>query len=119
MSKEYLASIAQPSPPDVLQELKNALDALQPTEGEQKKELLRNSYASIVSAMQRKVPIKIILTTLAERGLKLHPQKFREMMKEEAIRRMEQGDVACCHQCGQVLKTASIIEGPTLEGSGS
>jgi hypothetical protein len=86
--------------------LLKALDALQPSEQQQKNTLFAQAYPGILRAIARKVPQKEILSALSRSGLKLHPVRYREMLAEEHKRRDENGECVCCEACGIALPSA-------------
>lgn len=116
-TKDTPFGITIPQAPDEDEKLLNLLDALQPAQNKRKNERFSKAYPSIVRAKARNVSTKDILDGLEQGGLKLHPQKFREMMKEEEKRRAEHGDVPCCRQCGQILQGAAAADDVLSERS--
>lgn len=105
-NNELLVGINPPETPNADEKLLGLLDALQPAKSERKAELFSKAYPGIRRALARKVSTKDILESLAQGGLKLHPQKFREMMKAEEARRSESGEAVICCECGQELVIA-------------
>jgi len=108
--KDTPVGIIIPQPPDEDEKLRNLLDELQPAHSKRRNERFIKAYPSIVLAKARDVSTKDILDTLERGGLKLHPQKFREMMKEEEKRRAEHGDSVCCAHCGQALSVSQAAD---------
>lgn len=85
-------------------EIIHALDALEPNKKQKKSALFAEAYPSIIRAIAREVSQKTIIETLANKGLKLHPVRFKEMLSTEARLREERGERTCCEACGAVLQ---------------
>lgn len=65
-------------------DIMEALRELQSNPQHRKGQLFSLLYPAIVERLEKNVTQKAILTTLAEKGLKLHPVRFKEMMATEA-----------------------------------
>ena len=65
-------------------DIMGALRELQSNPQHRKGQLFSLLYPAIVEMLEKNVTQKAILATLAQRGLKLHPARFKEMMATEA-----------------------------------
>ena len=61
-----------------------AIRNLQPNEKHRKSELLSLLYPVILEMLAKNVTQKSILKLLEEKGLKLHPSRFKELMAAQA-----------------------------------
>lgn len=67
-------------------DIMGALRELQSNPQHRKGQLFSLLYPAIVEMLEKNVTQKAILATLAKKGLKLHPARFKEMMATEAQR---------------------------------
>lgn len=65
-------------------DIASALRSLTPNEQHRKNQLFSLLYPVIVEMLEQNVTQKAILKTLEEKGLKLHPARFKELMAAEA-----------------------------------
>ncbi len=65
-------------------DIMGALRELQSNPQHRKGQLFSLLYPAIVEMLEKNVTQKAILATLAQRWLKLHPARFKEMMAKEA-----------------------------------
>lgn len=85
-------------------ELTKLLDALEPNEKKKKDDAFSDAYFSIVKAIARKVPQRVILETLEAGGLKLHPVRFKQRLIEEFKKRNDKGEHLYCQHCNSLLE---------------
>jgi hypothetical protein len=89
-------------------ELIAALQSLMPSERSQKSELFTKLFPFIEDAFARNVPQKDILAALSRRNLKLHPVRFKAMLKAERERSPNLAGT-CCQTCGAVLPNSRVL----------
>jgi MoxR-like ATPase len=86
-----------------LDQLQNAINALQPREQFQAEAIFSKVYPLVEQALARGVTQKSIIDELKSYQLKLHAAKFKELLERERVSRDVSGNRACCATCGAKL----------------
>ncbi|MBS7459044.1 hypothetical protein [Coralloluteibacterium stylophorae] len=74
-------------------EMASALRTLKPKVQHRRTQLFSLLYPVIVELLENSITQKSILEMLEEKGLKLHPSRFKELMAAEAEKRRAQSHV--------------------------
>lgn len=86
-----------------LDQLQNAINALQPREQFQAESIFSQVYPLVEQALARGVTQKSIIDQLKSHELKLHAAKFKELLEKERVSRDASGNRVCCATCGAKL----------------
>ncbi|WP_176330971.1 hypothetical protein [Burkholderia vietnamiensis] len=96
-----------------------SIDALGTSEQHQKRERFRELYEAIERALDRKTPIKALLTHLRELGLSLSLNTFQKLLQMEREERTARGESIRCKHCGALhFERASTEEAPSAITAG-
>jgi len=97
-------------------DIEKALDALGPSQRDQKSALFCQVFPSIEAAMARKVTQKSILRELRNFGLTLHPARFKELLDAERARRSRDGEQCLCTHCGSPMSQRAEVNSVQIPG---
>jgi len=103
------------------EKLDRLLAKAKPSKREQVQKNLRDLFPKLKQHIWQGKPLKEVLAAfnaLTQSNVCL--RTFNEMLVKERSRRDKDGDPACCHACGQVLKTLNpeqlILQAQTTSG---